>query len=190
MTFGGRTHPTGSAELLPVFVSIKPILKTVKMHIIKYLSFSIGLLIIGCTTAPTPTVRLATDGPPEGTLAKTVMDRRETITATGYAVIGVQNHRNAPQQRLLAIRAAKVDAYRGLAEQIYGLYLDANTTVSDMTVKSDTFRTRVEGVIYGATLTSINPINNDTYEVTLSLDKTAVNDLRLLYLDQVSSKRR
>jgi len=118
------------------------------------------------------------------------MDRRETIMATGYAVIGVQNNKNAPQQRLLAIRAAKIDAYRGLAEQVYGLNLDANTTVSEMTVMNDTFRTRVEGVIFGAKLTSITPLNNDTYEVTMSLDRGTVNDLRLLYLEQVAGNRR
>ena len=119
-----------------------------------------------------------------------VVDRRDTIMASGYAVIGVQNHKSAPQQRLLAIRAAKVDAYRGLAEQVYGIRLDANTTVSDMTVMSDTFRTRVEGVIYGATLTSITPVNLDTYEVTLTLERDVVNDLRLLYLEQLTGKRR
>lgn len=118
------------------------------------------------------------------------MDRRETIMATGYAVIGMQNNKNAPQQRLLAIRAAKIDAYRGLAEQVYGLNLDANTTVSEMTVMNDTFRTRVEGVIFGAKLTSITPLNNDTYEVTMSLDRGTVNDLRLLYLEQVAGNRR
>ena len=70
------------------------------------------------------------------------------------------------------------------------LYLDANTTVSEMTVTSDSFRSRVEGVIYGATLTSITPINNDTYEVTLALDTGAVNDLRQLYLNQFAARRR
>ena len=92
--------------------------------------------------------------------------------------------------RSLAIRAARLEAYRGLAEQVYGLYLDANTTVSEMTVTSDSFRSRVEGVIYGATLTSITPINNDTYEVTLALDTVAVNDLRQLYLNQFAGRRR
>lgn len=125
----------------------------------------------------------------EATFRPTV-DRRDVITATGYAVIDVQNSKSAPQQRLLAIRAAKIDAYRGLAEQVYGLYLDANTTVAEATVTRETFRTRVEGVIFGATLTSISPMNNDTYEVTLSIDRVAVNDLRLLYQDQVGVKRR
>ncbi len=119
-----------------------------------------------------------------------LVERRETLTATGYAVISVQNHRNAAQQRLLAIRAAKLDAYRSLTEQVYGVRLDANTTVADMVVQNDAFRIRVEGVIFGATLVSITPTGDDTYETTLSLDKAVVHDLRSLYLLQKVAKGR
>jgi len=59
-----------------------------------------------------------------------------------------------------------------------------------MTVMSDTFRARVEGVIYGAVLVSITPVGDDTYETTLSLDRYVVNDLRSLYLAQLNNKRR
>jgi hypothetical protein len=116
-------------------------------------------------------------------------EKRETLVATGYAVISSQNHRNASQQRLLAIRASKLDAYRALTEQVYGQQLDANTTIADMTVMSDTFRARVEGVVYGAVLVSITPVGDDTYETTLSLDRRIVNDLRSLYIAQLSTKR-
>jgi hypothetical protein len=119
-----------------------------------------------------------------------LVEKRETLTATGYAVISVQNHRNPAQQRLLAIRASKLDAYRSLTEQVYGQQLDASTTVADMTVQNDTFRTRVEGVIYGAVLVSITPAGEDTYETTLSLDKAVVKDLRTLYLGQMVAKNR
>ncbi len=119
-----------------------------------------------------------------------LVEKRETLTATGYAVISVQNHRNPAQQRLMAIRAAKLDAYRSLTEQVYGQQLDATTTVADLTVQSDTFRTKVEGVIYGATLVSITPAGDDTYETTLSLDKAVVQDLRALYLGQVQARGR
>lgn len=118
-----------------------------------------------------------------------MVERREAITATGYAVISVQNHRTPAQQRLLAIRASRLDAYRSLAEQVFGQYLDANTTVADMVVMSDTFRTRVEGVIYGAVLVSITPVGDDTYETTMSLDRTVVEDLRSLYLGQLAARR-
>jgi hypothetical protein len=119
-----------------------------------------------------------------------LIEKRDTLTATGYAVISVQNHRTPAQQRLLAIRAAKLDAYRSLTEQVYGLRMDATATVADMVVQNDTFRSRVEGVIYGATLVSITPSGDDTYETTLALDKATVQDLRMLYLGQLTAKTR
>jgi len=123
-------------------------------------------------------------------LVTPMVDKRETLVATGYAVISVQNARLPAQQRLLAIRASKLDAYRALTEQVYGQQLDANTTIADMTVMSDTFRARVEGVVYGAVLVSITPVGNDTYETTLSLDRAVVNELRQLYIAHLNSRRR
>lgn len=119
-----------------------------------------------------------------------LVEKRETLTATGYAVVTVQNHRNPAQQRLMAIRASKLDAYRALTEQVYGQQIDASSTVADMTVTSDSFRAKVEGVIYGATLVSITPVGEDTYETTLSLDKSVVQDLRTLYLGQITARSR
>jgi len=117
-----------------------------------------------------------------------VVERRSAIRSTGYAVISVQPSDIDAQQRLLAIRASKLDAYRGLTEQVYGQYLDATTTVADMAVLSDTFRTQVEGVIYGAKVVSIAPVGEDTYETTLSLDQDVVDDLRSLYLASLQSR--
>lgn len=119
-----------------------------------------------------------------------LVEKRETLTATGYAVVSVQNHRNPAQQRLMAIRASKLDAYRALTEQVYGQQIDATSTVVDMTVTSDSFRAKVEGVIYGAILVSITPVGDDTYETTLSLDKSVVQDLRTLYLGQITARSR
>jgi hypothetical protein len=116
-------------------------------------------------------------------------EKNATMRATGYAVISTQNHKNGAQQRLMAIRASKLDAYRALTEQVYGQQLDATTTVAEMMITSDTFRTRVQGIIYGAVLESITPIGDDTYETTLSLDGRVVNDLRVLYLTQLAARR-
>jgi hypothetical protein len=134
-------------------------------------------------SATTPNVEIPLSSLP-------LVEKRETLTATGYAVISAQNHRLPAQQRLLAIRAAKLDAYRSLTEQVYGLRMDATATVADMVVQNDTFRSKVEGVIYGATLVSITPAGDDTYETTLSLDKATVQDLRMLYLGQLASKNK
>ncbi|MEY3887095.1 MAG: hypothetical protein RL650_1187 [Pseudomonadota bacterium] len=123
-------------------------------------------------------------------LAQPIIEKRETITATGYAVVTVQNHKNPAQQRLMAIRASKLDAYRNLTEQVYGQQLDASSTVADMVVTNDTFRAKVEGVIYGARLISITPVGEDTYETTLSLDRDVVQDLRILYMGQIAARGR
>jgi hypothetical protein len=147
------------------------------------------LLLTACANTPPPPLMPARvdDG---ANMITPMTDKRQTLVATGYAVISIQNHRNPAQQRLLAIRASKLDAYRALTEQVYGQQLDASTTVADMTVMSDTFRARVEGVIYGAVLVSITPVGDDTYETTMSLDRHVVNDLRALYVAHLNSKRR
>ena len=150
--------------------------------------------VVAVAVAPAAAVNKAAPSnatePAPASMITPMMDKRETYVATGYAVISVQNHKNPAQQRLLAIRASKLDAYRALTEQVYGQQLDANTTVADMTVLNDTFRTRVEGVIYGAQLVSITPVGDETYETTLSLDRDVVQDLRLLFMGQMAGRGR
>ena len=102
----------------------------------------------------------------------------------------VQQNKNPAQQRLMAIRASKLDAYRSLTEQVYGQQLDANSTVADMVMTNDTFRTKVEGLIYGARLVSITPVGDDTYETTLSLDRDVVHEMRSIFLSQIASNSR
>jgi hypothetical protein len=146
---------------------------------------ALSVLLTACESIPLTTAKTS-----EASMITPLVEKRETLVATGYAVIGVQNHKNPAQQRLMAIRASKLDAYRSLTEQVYGQQLDASTTVADMTVMSDTFRAKVEGVIYGAVLVSITPVGEDTYETTLSLDQQVVRDLRALYLSQLAARRR
>jgi outer membrane protein FlgP len=147
--------------------------------------------LTGCDTTPLNRLSAGAVAPTEpASMITPMVEKRETLVATGYAVISVQNHKNPAQQRLLAIRASKLDAYRSLTEQVYGQQLDATTTVADMTVMSDTFRAKVEGVIYGAVMVSIAPVGEDTYETTLSLDQHVVKDLRSLYLNQLAARRR
>ena len=159
------------------------------MKRLAYLALVVGIAgLSGCKSID---LALAEKTPPTtAQMIAPLVEKRETITATGYAVITVQNSKNASQQRLMAIRASKLDAYRKLTEQVFGQQVDASSTVADMVVLNDTFRTKVEGIIYGAQLVSITPVGEDTYETTLSLDKTVVQDLRLLFLGQAVAKGR
>ena len=153
-------------------------------------AFFMAISMLALTGCKSINLSLPTPSRDALSLVPPVVEKRETITATGYAVVAVQNHKNPAQQRLMAIRASKLDAYRNLTEQVYGQQLDASSTVADMVVTNDTFRAKVEGVIYGARLVSITPVGEDTYETTLTLDRDVVQDLRIMYMGQVAAKGR
>jgi hypothetical protein len=55
-----------------------------------------------------------------------------------------------PQARLMAIRAAEIDAKRRLAERIKGLRLTSRTQVRDFVTESDEIRTEMDTMLVGA----------------------------------------
>jgi hypothetical protein len=57
------------------------------------------------------------------------------------------------QQRLMALRAAEVDATRLLIERIMGLHLNSDSTVRDLTLANDTIRGNISASIKGVTTT-------------------------------------
>ncbi len=59
-----------------------------------------------------------------------------------------------PQARLMAERAAEVDAQRRLLEQIKGLRLTSDTLVRDFVAESDEIRTSASGIVIGASKVS------------------------------------
>ena len=140
------------------------------------LILGLSMLFMGCAHKPAVSLGRAIQS----------MEDERGYEATGYAVIAVQNHEDPAQQRLMAIRASKMDAYRSLVEQVYGQHIDSTTTIGDLAMSSDIFRARLQGVIYGAKLVSIKTVGDDTYAVTLSLSSRVVNDLRKLYLNYMN----
>ena len=56
-----------------------------------------------------------------------------------------------PRQRLKALRAAQLDAYRALVERIYGFQLESGSTVYNSMLQSDAVKNRVDAVLKGAT---------------------------------------
>lgn len=97
-----------------------------------------------------------------------------SISGVGYATISAQPAKNVNQRRLMAIRAARIDAMRDLTEQVHGLKLNSRTTVINALVENDTSRASVDGTIRGARTVRINPVGSDTYEVVLELDRDMI----------------
>ena len=61
----------------------------------------------------------------------------------------IQYVANQAQKRLMAVRAAKADAFRQLVEIINGVHVNSETVVKDFVTESDVIKTKVEGLIKG-----------------------------------------
>jgi hypothetical protein len=71
--------------------------------------------------------------------------------------------------RPMAMRAAKVDAYRNLLEITKGVQVDSATSVKDFTVESDVINTQVSGMVKGAEEVKKEYMSDGTAEVTLRI---------------------
>ena len=69
------------------------------------------------------------------------------------------------QQKVLAKRAAELDAYRRLAERVMGMKITGESTMRDFAIKNDT----ITAAVKGATPTAIKYKPDGTCEVTLEL---------------------
>ncbi len=71
--------------------------------------------------------------------------------------------------RPMALRAAKVDAYRNLLEITKGVRVDSTTTIKDFTVESDVINTQVDGLVKGAVIVDQQYMSDGTVEVRLRM---------------------
>ena len=74
-----------------------------------------------------------------------------------------------PPARPMALRAARVDAYRNLLETTKGVRVDSATLVKDYTVESDAINTQVEGLVKGAKVVNQEYLSDGTVEVTMRM---------------------
>jgi len=71
--------------------------------------------------------------------------------------------------RPMALRAAKVDAYRNLLEITKGVRVDSTTTIRDFTVESDVINTQVDGMVKGAVVVNQEYMSDGTVEVRVRM---------------------
>ena len=94
------------------------------------------------------------------------------ISATGYGTPSSYGQYTHAQQKLMAIRAAQIDAYRNLAERVYGFRITGATSVSAFATQSDKVRSHVDAFIRGAHVVNTAVIADGNVEVTVELDLT------------------
>ncbi|MBT1062846.1 LPP20 family lipoprotein [Bowmanella sp. Y26] len=108
------------------------------------------------------------------------------LKAVGYAPIAAQQGSSDTVKMLQAIKASKLDAYRELAEQVYGQRLSGQQNLSNLVLENAQLRSSVDGVIRGARVIKSYAVDEDTYATELELDMRKVHDI---YLSVAKPKR-
>ncbi|WP_413283973.1 flagellar assembly lipoprotein FlgP [Vibrio sp. MA40-2] len=117
------------------------------------------------------------------------MNEDNVLTAVGYASVSEQKGQNVEEKRIRAMRASKIDAYRELAEQIYGMRVSGRANLQDQRLGTELTSGAVDGVIRGAEVVRSYPVG-DSYVTELELDVTKMDRLKDYgEVQQVPSKR-
>ena len=98
----------------------------------------------------------------------------QPLKGMGFAQIAGQPGKSKNEKRLMAIRAARMDALRDLTEQVHGIRINATTTVSQAVVRDDSLSAVVQGTLRGARTVRVTPKGSDSYEVEMALDRETV----------------
>lgn len=132
-------------------------------------------LLQGCETVTESAVKVA-EALPDINLPPSTEEAPEPnwVRATGYAPISLQPGETKQHKVLMAMRASKLRAYQELAGVVHGQYLFGTTTVQDMVLQSDQFKTAISGIVRGARVVKSYPVQEDTYATILEVDMNQV----------------
>ncbi|MGL4455566.1 MAG: LPP20 family lipoprotein [Plesiomonas sp.] len=101
----------------------------------------------------------------------------QILNAVGYAPIAVQPGKTAQERQLQAMRASRLDAYREMTEQLYGLKISSHTQVlSSGSLRDAGIQTQAAGWVRGAQVVRSYPVG-DNYVTELRLDLNNVKKL-------------
>lgn len=131
----------------------------------------VGTLLAGCETASRTLVDIA-EALPDAPQTTEVMAQKEPewVRATGYAPISLQPGKTKEHKMIQAMRASKLRAYQELTAVVHGQYLFGTSSVQDMVVQNDQFKTAVSGIVRGARVVKTYPVQDDVYATILEVD--------------------
>jgi hypothetical protein len=90
------------------------------------------------------------------------------LHASGVGVVPCNGTCSSYQAVAMARRAAILDAYKVLAEKLYGIKINGSDTVKNMVLQNSNIKAYVEGVIRGANIEQ-EEFKNGIYKVVMSL---------------------
>ncbi|SFM68835.1 hypothetical protein SAMN05421721_12330 [Ectothiorhodospira mobilis] len=93
----------------------------------------------------------------------------EHLRVSGRGAVVPDVTQTQAQQKLMAMRASRMDAYRNLAERLYGIELEGSTTVRQMAARHDTVRSFINRHVAGARVVETVLMDDNIYQTTLEL---------------------
>ncbi|AIF54234.1 LPP20 family lipoprotein [Pelosinus sp. UFO1] len=137
---------------------------------IKLLCTAFLLMLVSCVLVPSVTIAQG------GRSIGWDQGAQGTIQAVGFGV-PPNNVTSSSQGRLLARRAAIVDAYRNLQEMIQDVQINSETTMQNLVATNDVVSTKVSGIIRGARIVEEVEKADGTYQVVVSINMYGPNSL-------------
>ena len=92
------------------------------------------------------------------------------FTGVGLAAVHAGDEASFNQRQLMAIRAAKLDALRSLAEQAKGLRLQAQSASVSADLVNDRVDTTIDTTLSGIRYVKVDPIQPGIYQAVVEMD--------------------
>lgn len=93
----------------------------------------------------------------------------ELLTAVGTASISAQRGKTEEEKQFRAMRASKLEAYKELSEQVYGIRVGGNTQIDDQQLGVDKTHGASDGIIRAAEVVASYKVG-DSYVTELQLN--------------------
>lgn len=92
------------------------------------------------------------------------------LRASGFGAINPNSSGlTQVQKRLIAMRASKLDAYRTLAERVYGTQIIGSSTVENLVIQNDRFKAFVDAHILGARVIYQEQMADGSFETMVEM---------------------
>lgn len=141
----------------------------------RMLIIAISIIIAGCSNERLIRYQLAAP------------EQAEILEATGYAVIDIQPGNSHEERLLNAMDVSRLQAYRKLAEQLYGQRLKANTQLDAAQIQQDKLEAQVQGIVRGAEVIE-ETVNGNFHLTRVKLDTATLLNLSTIEIQPIETK--
>lgn len=91
------------------------------------------------------------------------------VRASGYGAQPETSKLSMARKHLMAMRASKLDAYRALAERVYGTVIYGGSSVNDFVLRNDRYHSFVDSYVRGAKVVSVENQKGGVVQTTMQL---------------------